>query len=62
MRPVEHALLPDEEESGENQHDEHQHFEKRKHLELLEDHGPRVQEDGFNIEEDEQHRDQIKLD
>src|SRR5690242_18607360 len=60
-RPIQDSLFPDIEESAQNEHDEEQHLEKCKKFELPVNNCPRVKKNGFNVEQDEDHRDQVEL-
>src|SRR5215471_16230040 len=60
--PINDAFLPYIEEAHQHQPDVHQHFPEAKHLEIARDYCPWVEEDGFHVKEDEQHRNHIKLD
>src|SRR6185436_13050595 len=62
IRPVERSFFPDEEKPANDQYDEDQHLDERKHLQLAVYHGPWIQKDGFNVEQDENHAHQVKLD
>src|SRR5947209_5129845 len=60
--PVQNTLLPNVKEPTQHENDKKQHFEKSKKPELPVNNGPGIQENGFNIKQDEHHCDQIKLD
>ena len=60
MGPVEDAFLPDEEESRQNEDDKSEHLDESEHFQLLENDGPGIKENGLDIEQDEEHRNQIK--
>src|SRR5262249_32033514 len=60
--PVERALLQQIEVAHEQDEDEEQHLDQAVQPELAERHGPRVEEHRLDVEEDEEHRDQIELD
>src|SRR5260370_13948843 len=59
--PIESALLPDVEEPRKNQNYEDQPLEKAKHLKIAENHHPGIQENGFNVEQNEKHAHQVEL-
>src|ERR1017187_9714612 len=59
--PIESALLPDVEKSRKDQNYEDQHLVKAEHLEIAINHHPGIQENGFNIEQNEEHAHQVEL-
>src|SRR5690349_6735450 len=59
LRPIERALLPDIEKSGEDQNHKNEHLHEPEHLQLAVDHHPWIKEDGFDVEQDEQHSHQV---
>src|ERR1035441_596376 len=59
--PIEGALLPDVEKSRKDQNYEDQHLEKAEHFKIAIHHHPGVEENGFNIEQDEEHAHEVKL-
>src|ERR1035441_10548619 len=61
LRPVQRPLLPDIEESRKNQNYKDQHLHEARHPQIAEHHRPRIQENRLNIEQDEEHRHQVKL-
>src|SRR5262249_38635312 len=61
-RPIERALPPDIEVADEHESDEEQHLDESEQLQLAIDHRPGIQKHGFDVEQDEDHRHQIKLD
>src|ERR1039458_7223442 len=61
LRPVQRPLLPDIEESRKNQNHKDQHLHESCHPQIAEHHRPQIQENRLNIEEDEEHRHQVKF-
>src|SRR5436190_9488535 len=61
-RPVEASGLPDVDVGDEDQADEDDHLDEAEEAELAELHGPGEEEDGFDVEDDEEHGDQVELD
>src|ERR1039458_4469320 len=64
--PVQHALLPDIEEADKEDSDINQHLVQAKmtfalRLELAQIDRPRIDENRLNIEQNEQHSDQVEL-
>src|SRR5438552_19162050 len=59
--PVQNAFLPDIEESDEENSKVYQHFPQPEALQIAQNNGPRIDEDRLNIEQNEQHGDQIEL-
>ena len=59
--PVQYAFFPDIEEAGHHEADEQQHFNEGEHLELLVNHSPWIEENRFDVEQDEKHRHQVEL-
>src|SRR5450432_2634135 len=59
--PIEGALLPDVEKSRDDQNYEDQHLVKAEHLEIPINHHPGIQENGFNIKQNEEHAHQVEL-
>src|SRR3954447_10986185 len=62
LRPVEAALAPDVGVGDEHEPHEHRHLREAEYPETPERHGPREQEDRLDVEDDEQHRDDVELD
>src|SRR6476659_2923083 len=62
MGPVEPALAPDVGVGDEHEPDEHRHLREAEHPEASERDRPREQEDRLDVEDDEQHRDDVELD
>src|ERR1043165_3044513 len=62
FRPIERALFPDVEKPGKDEDDEDQDFHEPEHLQIAVHDPPRVQENGFDIEQNKKHSDEIKLD
>src|SRR5947207_8197392 len=60
--PVEPALAPDVDVRHEHEPDEYRHLDQPEQPERAERDRPREQEDRLDVEDDEQHRDQIELD
>jgi hypothetical protein len=60
--PFQSALLPHVHERDEDQPDEHDHFDQPEQSERAKRDGPRVEEDRFDVEDDEQHRHHVELD
>src|SRR6185436_16626080 len=60
--PVEPTLAPDVGVGDEDEPDEHRHLREAEHPEAPERDGPREQEDRLDVEDDEQHRDDVELD
>src|SRR5215831_6456968 len=58
--PIEASLPPDVREGDEEDADEDPHLDEAVPLELSEQDGPRVEEHGFDIEDDEEHRGQVE--
>src|SRR3984885_4161423 len=61
LRPVQRALLPDIEKSGQDENHEQQHLHEPKHLQLAVDDGPGIEKNCFDVEKDEDDGHQIKL-
>src|SRR5215470_5464328 len=59
--PLESAFLPDVNVAGENRCDEGQHFKESEEFKVVVDNGPGKEKHRFDIEEEEEHRNQIKL-
>src|SRR3954467_3545826 len=62
MGPVEPALAPDIGVCGEHEPHEHSHLRQAEYPAPPERHRPREQEDRLDVEDDEQHRDDVELD
>src|SRR5690606_41276896 len=60
--PVQAATPPHVGVRDEDGADEQEHLDKPEQTEQIEGHGPRVEEDDLDVEDDEQHRGQIELD
>src|SRR5215470_7882925 len=60
LGPVQHALLDDVKEARQDQDDEQEHLDKGKHLQVAVHDSPRIEEDRFDVEQDEDHRDQVE--
>ena len=60
--PIQGALFPDIEEPGEDQCDKNGHLDEGEQPQFPVYHRPRVQEDGFDIKENEKHPHQVELD
>src|SRR6185436_16687695 len=60
--PVEGALPPDVDVARQQQPDERQQLPEPGHAELLECHRPGIQEGDLDVEEQEDHRDEVELD
>src|ERR1700694_4347014 len=60
--PLQASLAPDVREGDEQDAHEHEHLDEAEPLELAEEHCPRVEEDGLDVEDDEQHRRQVEAD
>src|SRR4051794_20385327 len=59
--PLQAAASPDVRVDDEHRSDEQHHLDKAERAEPIEGNGPRVQEDDFDVEDDEQHRGQVEL-
>src|SRR5580700_10409673 len=57
--PIQRALFPDVEKSGEDQNHKYQHFDETRHQQFAIHHRPGIEENGFNIEHNEEHRHQV---
>jgi hypothetical protein len=55
--PSSNVGVPDEQDR-----DEEQHLDQRQESQPVERHRPRVKKDDFDVEQDEQHGDQVELD
>ena len=60
--PFERSSSPDVDERHEQQRDEDDRLDEREDPERLELHGDRVEEDDLDVEQDEEHRDQVEAD
>src|SRR5439155_1408587 len=60
--PIQASLLPDVGEGDQQDADEDQHLDKTEPLQLPEQDRPWVEEDGFDVEDDEQHRRRVEAD
>src|SRR2546430_9419356 len=58
-RPIQATGLPDVDVGDQHQRDEHHHLHEAKDAEAAELHGPGEQEDRLDVEDDEEHRDQV---
>src|SRR5439155_21453551 len=58
--PLERAFPPDVDQAQEQNPHEHPHLDQAEDPELPEDDRPRVEEDRFDVEHDEEHGDQIE--
>src|ERR1700733_3353372 len=61
LTPVEHALLPYIEEADQKNPEVHQHLPETKVLQIAQDNGPRIDENCFYVEQNEQHSYQVEL-
>src|SRR6266496_6567907 len=61
LPPVQPAALPHVDVGHEHERDEDGHLGQAEQAELTEAHGPGEQEDGLDVEDDEQHRDDVEL-
>src|SRR5262245_50213912 len=59
--PVEHALAPDIDVPGEQQSEEEHNLNEARPSELAQRHRPRIEERDLDVEEQENHRDQVEL-
>src|SRR6185369_12080022 len=59
--PVQRALLPYIEEACQNDPDVYHHLPEAEHTQLFQSDSPRVQEDCFDVEQDEQHGHEVEL-
>src|SRR5713101_1714302 len=62
MVPVESALLPEIEVTNQQDGNVKHHLCEAKPVQVPKDVSPRIQEDGFHVEKDENHRHEIKFD
>src|SRR5260221_7617024 len=60
--PTQDALAPGVEQTEGEDHDEDQHLDKAKHVVDLEADGPGKDEHGFDVEQHEQHREDVVAD
>src|SRR5262249_26389177 len=60
--PLQSALLQDVDVADEEHRDEQHHLDQGDPAQIAERHGPGVEEHGLDVEEDEQHGDEIELD
>ena len=60
LLPLQGALAPDVGQAHHQDADEDQHLPEAEPPQGLEDHGPGIEEDGFNVEHDEKHGDDVK--
>src|ERR1700754_3350880 len=60
--PLERAASPDVDEGDDQQHDEHDRLDQREAPVGPQLHRDRVEEDHLDVEQDEQHRDQVEAD
>src|SRR5580658_7243468 len=60
LTPHEAALLPNVGVADREHHDEHDHLQEPKDAQRMHLHGPRIERRRFDVEDHEQHRDQIK--
>src|SRR5579872_1183403 len=60
-RPVEYSLFPDVEEANQKDSDIYQHLPQPKALQIAQNDGPRIDEYRFNVEQNEQHSDQVEF-
>src|SRR6476659_5613575 len=61
-RPVQPALAPDVDVDHEHERDEHRHLSQAEQPELADRDRPGEEEDRLDVEDDEQHRDDVELD
>src|SRR6266850_6337247 len=61
-RPLERAFAPYVDEAKRQHEDEHQHLDEAEQPERAEHHGPRVEEDDLDVEDDEQDGGEIEFD
>src|SRR5262249_34448002 len=59
--PVQAATTPDVGVGDEDRDDEEDHLDEPEELHRVEVHGPRVEEDDLDVEDDEEHRDDVVL-
>src|SRR5919197_2559375 len=59
--PIEPALLPHVHVGHEHEPDEHHHLDQTEQSERSNRDGPREEEDGLDVEDDEQHRNDVEL-
>src|SRR3712207_4500954 len=59
--PVEPAAAPHVRVGDEHGGDEHDHLDQPEDAQRLVVHGPRVEEDDLDVEDDEEHRDEVVL-
>src|SRR6476619_3443270 len=60
--PLQSAAAPDVGVRDEDRRDEQHHLHQAEDAQLPEGHGPRVEEDDLDVEDDEEHRRQVELD
>src|SRR4029077_1394452 len=60
LLPIQASFAPDVGEGDEQDAHEHQHLDEAEPLELLQEHRPWIEEDRFDVEDDEEHRRQIE--
>jgi len=58
--PLQRAFAPDVDQAHRQDADEHQHLHESEPPQGLEDHGPGIEENCFNVEHDEEHGDDIE--
>src|SRR3954452_7485257 len=62
LDPTKNAFTPRVKESEGEDHDEDAHLDEAEHVVDLEAHGPREDEDGLDVEQHEQHREDVVAD
>src|SRR2546428_13612535 len=60
LLPIQTSFAPDVGQSDEQDAHEDQHLDEAEPLQLAQEHSPRVEEDRLDVENDEQHRGQVK--
>src|SRR3972149_4443574 len=61
-RPFQAALLPDIQEADQEDPEEEDHFHQPEKSQAIQDNRPGIQEHDLDVEDNEQHRDQVELD